>query len=608
MATGSSRKTQPNVVKTSDKYSREPTEEQRRIIDSRQPLAEVRAYAGTGKTYTLVKRFNKLLERGATVDQILVLTFSNAGVDTLVERLPVGAVAQTFHSYGLQQVRAAGDKSKVIDGKAELPLVKKAIKAQVRKSRKSLPEEARFMKGVAKSSSELSFLQQFFDLVTAGKSMKSLTAKGENFHQLRPYLEFLVKAYRRLQKLKRDLRLITFADMIPLAVKALAKRKMLGIKHMLVDEYQDCTPAQTLLIQALGRRVESLMVFGDPTQTIFGFAGAEFTALANVLPGARTYRLTRSFRLNNPNAALATVLLRQRDRHTPPVVGDRGPGRRPQLIKCSSQSAQSSAVVQIVRRLIAGGAKANEIVVLARLHMHLHDVDKALLDAGIDTDPLHRDRSRKPLLRALKTQMALDRLPADLPNKERNQRLDKVLAGIAVNRVVPASTLMTCRRTLVGALLSKGIETRLRACIDVHLTLQGGKNAVGPDVQDELMRWVPKSRPFESAGAFRDYVKTTRRASRVRTSTIHGAKGKEWQHVIVLHVVDGCLPDARHTSPLGLQAEHNLFYVAATRAMQLLFLMQAPFTKSNRRGSEPFDKPSRFVGGIESSVLHPVRV
>ena len=156
-------------------------------------------------------------------------------------------------------------------------------------------------------------------------------------------------------------------------------------------------------------------------------------------------------------------------------------------------------------------------------------------------------------------------------------------------------------------MLSDGIETRLKACIDVHVCLQGGRNAVGPDVQDELMRWVPKSRPFDSAAAFREYVTSTRSASRVQSSTIHGAKGKEWKHVIVLHVVDGCLPDTRHTTPLELQAEYNLFYVAATRAMGRLFLMQAPFTKSNRRSAEPFDTPSPFVAGIKRSVLRVVQ-
>lgn len=75
----------------------------------------------------------------------------------------------------------------------------------------------------------------------------------------------------------------------------------------------------------------------------------------------------------------------------------------------------------------------------------------------------------------------------------------------------------------------------------------------------------------------------------------------------MLNVVNGCISDARHTTPLQVQAEHNLFYVAATRAMQRLFLMQAPFTKSNRSSSQSFDMPSPFVAGIDRLVLRPVR-
>lgn len=172
---------------------------------------------------------------------------------------------------------------------------------------------------------------------------------------------------------------------------------------------------------------------------------------------------------------------------------------------------------------------------------------------------------------------------------------------------MPPATLAGCRRKLLSALLFGDIETRLRASIDVHITLKGGRNAVGPDVQDEMIRWLPKSRPFNSAQEFLAYVRRTRGRSRVRASTIHSAKGKEWQHVIVLNVVDGCIPDARHRTALQVQAEHNLFYVATTRAMKRLFLIQAPFTRAKHRSEETFDTLSPFVAKIKPVILRRVR-
>jgi DNA helicase II / ATP-dependent DNA helicase PcrA len=583
------------------------TAEQRRIVNSKAALAEVRAYAGTGKTHTLVARVKELLRRGAKTGEVLVLTFSNDGVETLRARLPSAVPAMTLHSFGMGLVRRSREPRRLIQGKAELSLVKQALKAQASKSKDSQPAAAKRMKEAAASEADSAFIAEFFALLAAGQAPKYVVAeKGSDFVQLEPFLGILANVYSRLQRVKRRAGVITFADMVLLALEALNAQPEMSIKHILVDEYQDCTPTQTLVIQALAKRAETVMAFGDPKQAIYGFAGARFTALKEILPGVKSYRLTRSFRLKESNANLATVVLRQRDRTSPALIGTNGKGRRPQEVKCAKASMQPQAVVQIIKGLIADGAKAHDIAILGRVKAQLREVDKALLAADLDTRALYRDRSRKPLLAAIKSLDRLERIAPNLTNKERNSRLDKLLAGIPAARVVSQAALAGCRRRLVSALLSDKIETRLSACISVHITMQGGRKAVGPDVQDELIRWVPHSRPFSRAADLRKHVEDTRRNSRVRTSTIHGAKGREWEHVVVLNVVDGSLPYYRSGTPSKMAEEHNLFYVAITRAKDRLFLIQAPFVGTNGPRVHTFDEPSPFTAEVEESTLKKV--
>lgn len=572
------------------------TAEQRRIINSRAFRAEVRAYAGTGKTHTLVARVAKLIERGATPARTLVLTYSNDAVDTLKGRLPDGVRVQTIHAFGKVLAERDGTKYRIIQGTTETSLIRGVLKAEAKALKGTDHEAAKRVRGWAKDPSDTEFIAEFFALVAAGQKPKELVAEeGSDFVQLQPYLGILKRVYRRLQAAKHARGVMTFADMVRLGKKALAAGHDAGIRHLLIDEYQDTTPAQTMLIRELAKQALTLMVFGDPSQAIYGFAGARFTSLKLLVPEVKSYHLTRSFRLTQSNATHATAVLRQRDPAVPPLVGTAIKGHRPRLVRLKEASMQPQVVVEIVQQLIAGGAKAREIAILGRTKAQLREVDKALLAADLDTEALYRDRSRGPLLAVLKTLGELERIAPDLPKTKLNARLAKVVARISVVRGLSETTLAGCRRKLANALLSDKVESRLAVCMGLHLTLLGGRKVVGPDVHDELMRWLPHSRPFACAADLYKHVVGTRRNSRVRTSTIHGAKGREWEHVLVLNVVDGSLPLFHSQTPSKIEEERNLFYVAVTRARDRLFLIQAPFVASNGHQVRTFAEPSPFV-------------
>ncbi|WP_246179314.1 3'-5' exonuclease [Pandoraea aquatica] len=91
--------------------------------------------------------------------------------------------------------------------------------------------------------------------------------------------------------------------------------------------------------------------------------------------------------------------------------------------------------------------------------------------------------------------------------------------------------------------------------------------------------------------SFRAFVERQYGQFGVTLSTIHSAKGKEWDHVIVINVTEGAISHIREIQKQNVEEELRLLYVATTRARQHLHLVQAPI----RRGTVRYSKLSRFV-------------
>jgi DNA helicase II / ATP-dependent DNA helicase PcrA len=109
----------------------------------------------------------------------------------------------------------------------------------------------------------------------------------------------------------------------------------------------------------------------------------------------------------------------------------------------------------------------------------------------------------------------------------------------------------------------------------------------------ELGRWQTTSQRFERVGQLRAHIAHLSRRLKIVTSTIHAAKGDEWDHVIVLGVTDGSIPFYREIKRGEIDEERRLFYVALTRERKSVHLFHAPFHHAPSR--QQFTNPSRFV-------------
>jgi DNA helicase-2/ATP-dependent DNA helicase PcrA len=141
-------------------------------------------------------------------------------------------------------------------------------------------------------------------------------------------------------------------------------------RHVLVDEYQEATFAQGMLLRLLCEEHGQLTVAGDDDQTLrrFGAAGGRNLAdFARELPGAKTVELGPSLRCAAPIAAAANAVVAP----TPndlrvPLQGREETGAGVRFWRCASERAQAQAVAGEIERLVAAGCGPDAIAVLVR--------------------------------------------------------------------------------------------------------------------------------------------------------------------------------------------------------------------------------------------------
>jgi DNA helicase II / ATP-dependent DNA helicase PcrA len=255
------------------------TEQQERIFDfvaNGAGNAVVEAYAGTGKTTTIVEAVNRV-PRGK---RVLFVAFNKSIAQELQRRLP-GADAMTLHSLGLKAVtRATGRRA--IDGDA----LKKVI-------RELLPEH---------SYDDRNALAK---LVGACKTALTDDAAGVlrgldiDFSELDE--DTAIDYARRLlaAQAKHGTSAIDFDDMIWLP--AINGWNVGAYDFVFVDETQDLSPGQLVLVQRAAGKRGRIVAIGDRRQSIYGFRGADAEAIprmiteleAAVLPLSITYRCPR---------------------------------------------------------------------------------------------------------------------------------------------------------------------------------------------------------------------------------------------------------------------------------------------------------------------------
>ncbi|HWL62743.1 MAG TPA: ATP-dependent helicase [Steroidobacteraceae bacterium] len=620
------------------------------------PLLVV-AGAGTGKTSTLAHRVAHLVVNGVDPHRIMLLTFTRRAAmemrrralevlrqsldDTLGGRSRV--IAQrltwtgTFHSLGNRLLRHYAPQLKLDP----------AFSVIDRADAADLLDAIRTEQGLAESAQRFprkdTCLAIYSHRVNTGRPLADTLR--EQYPWCAQWEPQLVKLYRGYVERKQKLGLLDYDDLllywsILMSEPKLARHVGSQFDHVLVDEYQDTNKLQADIVLAMKPDGAGLTVVGDDAQAIYAFRAAtvenilgfpeRFTPAAEVIPLGQNYRSTQTV-LDAANALMADAP-RQFRKH---LLATRPGGTSPLFVTVDDLESQAEYVAQQVLQRREGGVGLRRQAVLFRSgsHSDLLEVELArrripfvkygglqFLEGAHVKDMLSVLRWADNPRNDLAAFRALQLLPGMGPVNAR-WTLDalaeaggslKSLGGIKV----PAAVERDFRR--MAELMEKltepgrpwpGQVRQVREWYQPHLEriYEHFHTRIGDlDQLDQLSQQFPSRERFLTELTLDPPQSTSDLSGKgsldeeyLVLSTVHSAKGMEWDTVYVLNVVDGSFPNEFASKPEQIDEERRLLYVAMTRArneLQLLQPLKFPLTQQSPRGdAHVYGGRSRFA-------------
>ena len=530
-------------------------EQREAVTHIRGPLCII-AGAGTGKTRTITHRIAYAVAAGvADPKKTLALTFTARAAGEMRARLRTlgvpNAAARTFHSAALKQLAYfwpysfGGSFPKLLTSKGSF------IGEAMSYSDTSLVPGVATLREISGEIEWAKSLQTapsdyVGEAISAGRTLRIPNGRPEreNFAEI-------AKVYQAYETLKHQERIIDFEDVLLLTVGMMeedhdvSERIRDQYRYFTVDEYQDVSPLQQRLLNLwLGNR-EDICVVGDAAQTIYSFAGASSQFLlgfSHRFPKAPVIRLTRGYRSTPEIIEFANKVLKEGSSHHDhelSSVNDRG--EKMELRGFNSTQREVAAVVDTIASI---GKVHSDIAILTRTNGGLDPFEAALKARGIETQLKNSDRFFDRI--EVRDAMRAIRSASVLPSEDSDWFAD-----------------------LQSVLRPFGNSDYVRAFISLGAEL---KSAGAPSLRSylrELEDRADQNNPPTLPG--------------VVLSTLHAAKGLEWDHVFLVSVNEGVLP-------MGPDAEEErrLFYVGLTRARQTVHISYS-------------GTPSLFLGGLISS-------
>jgi DNA helicase-2/ATP-dependent DNA helicase PcrA len=640
------------------------TDEQRAVVQHGTGPAVVRAVPGAGKTTAMIHRIRFLVEeRGVAPDRILASSFGHATVQDLAAGLDAlgvsGVDTRTLHSLGLALLRRHDGRPAAPSGE-EAPAPDAAARILARRALDSLaatrdrpateidipPHE--LVDQVAAWKQQLAYPDPDRAGLSPAAREQARTATHEN--------EDVVALYRHFEQHRRQEGWLTYPDMLRAAWVALRHNDALraeaqtAYRFVLVDEFQDLSRVQFLLLDVLTEEHRNYMVVGDADQCIYGWRGARPSFLTEFDDryDAASYRITDSFRLPAAPLVLANAVITHNEpRPAKPLHLTQGFHGDAQLLVHDDSSASASSIADTVAGLQDEGYALDDIAVLVRTYGQTPPLERAFLARDLPYRlhghvPFYRRRAVQTLLQYLYWAVLERRRRADgwfdAPKTAARyaDRFARILKTpnryVAHGRIDRIAQQARARHTSALDVLTDHLPEmhdrtaeRVEHFLDVAEALVGRLDEPPADTLDWLIDAVDYEAALRERSAVRERgdarVRTVRALVRYADDyddapallhavralaaqqarrdaaapaldlrSIHRAKGAEWPVVVVPGCTEGTLP-LDPDEGRDLAEERRLFYVAITRPRERLYL-----------ATDDPNAPSRF---LEEAAVDP---
>ena len=624
----------------------------------------VLAGAGSGKTRTLTYRVAYLLSRGVKPSEILLLTFTNKAAKEMLHRVqeltgfePQRFWGGTFHSLGHRALRIYGEaiglpkNFTILDADESESLLKQVVEHE---DKVFFKDKTNPRPGPLFNVLSLARNTQFSLAETVKKNFPQY---DEIVHRFPPF----ATAYA---KKKREQNVVDYDDLLELWLKLLKEAPEVAqyfthrFRHVLVDEYQDTNTIQSQIVDQLASH-HCVMAVGDDAQCIYSWRGANFDNIMTYPdrhPGTVIHRIETNYRSTPEilNLANGVLLAQPKGRHFDKELrAARGHAQKPYVVQTMDDREQAEFILKRIRALVEDeGVSLNEIAILYRSHFLALEVQLALSRAGL---PYHITSGVKFFERQhIRDLVALLRFVYNPSDAQAWQRIAVLLPKVGekgAQKIYSAALdhARLMQKNFIDVLPSDDVKSKVAkdarddwdnfcaSLSQVAEAMQSGKPAdviataidgwYGDylkgafadylDRLDELKAMIGFAQRFEEMQDMLAQIvllngETSDRhvepdTEAIKLTTVHQAKGLEYDVVFVIGLADGQFPGRRSIEAGDVEEERRLFYVAVTRARNELYLTYPKVATRAGPGGMMLT-PSRFILELPTDLYEPLRI
>jgi DNA helicase-2/ATP-dependent DNA helicase PcrA len=647
-----------DVTKSMDKstsidYQKDLNPAQFAAVSCGKGPALVLAGAGSGKTRVLIYRVAYLVDQGIDPGRVLLVTFTQKAakemltrVDTLLGQEVRNIWGGTFHHIGNILIRRY---ARYVGYKPDFTIMD-------REDSKDMMAECVRECGIDPKATKFPKADILVQILSFSRSCR-MAVKQAVFDKYAflvdklPQVEDVIKTFSN-KKIEQNL--MDFDDLLVYWNKLLdipEVREQLSKKfeYILVDEYQDTNRLQAGIMDKMASYHKNLMVVGDDAQSIYSFRGAEYKNIRDFstrYTDAKVFKLETNYRSTPQVLSFANEIVKHTDsRFRKQLVSIKNSGVLPVVVSIEDTRQQAAFVCQRVLQLRDEGVPLRDMAVLYRAHFHSMELELELMRRRIPY--VVRSGIRYFERAHIKDVLAHLKFVRNPHDELSFKRAIKLLAGIGTIGAHKAwkqisstsNALKACQQKAAAqcipraateswqqfAHLLKELDPHSSPAAMIQTVLEEGYAeylqytfADYRDRQSDVAQLAEYAEQYSSLNQFLAEISlrepvtaqgtvlgsevTTDTTDVLTMSTVHRAKGLEWDTVFVISVSEGYFPISKaYGDTEQYEEERRLFYVATTRAKSHLILSY-PSMATRGGQSSVVIRPSRFLTEIDQCV------
>ena len=612
------------------------------------------AGAGSGKTRVLTyKIWHLIKDKIYKPNEILALTFTNKAAAEMRERIKDsincdGVNVGTFHSIGARILRM---HISYLDDKYNSDFTIYDVADQ----KALLKEVVEQLNIVEFKELNINFLRSQLDkFKNASMSVEEVESKANTFED-----EKIAEVYKRYSELLLSNNAVDFNDLIGMPIKlfkhskALLSKYQQAWKYILVDEFQDTNSPQFELISLLGREHQNITVVGDDDQSIYGWRGANIdnilTNFQDTFPNAVEVKLEKNYRSTQRILDGAwSVVSNNTNRAEKKLVATKGLGEKISLISTGSDEDEANAICDSIKTEIKINKGAfKDFAVLYRTNAQSRMIEQTMMKEGLPYNivggtKFYDRKEVKDVLAYLTVvcnpndDIALKRI-INFPVRGIGEKSITIFKNLALEKNISLfGSLKFCRDIKLRGKQQDSIESfylsinkfhdlldtldckeLLRALLEeFNIENYYKNNPAEQDRYDNIQELKLSIDRFaeNSSGNLKDFLQEISlytdlddwddKKNSVTLMTIHAAKGLEFSTVFVTGLEQGLFPLIRMDDDSDqLEEERRLFYVAVTRAMERVYLLNAKYRRKFGALNTSSFIQSEFLNEINQDVI-----